>query len=307
MESSKKDINGLGEEQPESEEQPQSVGLSSAMHDIRTLAQTYASQEEAAGQSLHLGEVTMQPELLLLPAAASRSDRWAIPALVVLMILGLSTSVLALVLYAKPESLPKPVYFQTQEIVAERIPELPTQAPAEVPLYDSADSVEPAEAQARRPAASWRRTGVATRKTAVIPKSALRAKKRHVREEVAAESTCDEVGCLIDSSDACCSQYPSVRKQQESLLSEYRPHRPERSKVMAAMKSIEPAVLRCFDEFGETGIASVDFVIGESGAVRGVELGQGSLGFRACVREQLVSLHFEPLSRAFKMSFPFRR
>jgi len=112
---------------------------------------------------------------------------------------------------------------------------------------------------------------------------------------------------LLDaSSDACCQLIPGAA-QEESQFATYLSYRPERSEVMRAMKSIDAGVMRCFETHGESGLASVDFVIAADGHVKQVELSQGALAFRACVREQVKTLSFDPLQRDFKISFPFRK
>jgi hypothetical protein len=292
----------------------QGAGLSSAMHDIRTLAARYESERQTsrAGESLHLaGVTTMQPQHILQPRIKSESsDRWKVPALLLLMFLGLSTSAFALSLYAEPESLLEPTYFHTSNLgKLERpvvAPRIPAQFPTEQPLYESVldetSGVAVAETAMvpERASSRVKRPVVAPRISKTHPERASKATQNE------AESTCDEVACLVDSSDACCSQYASV-SQEDSVLADYKPYRPDRSDAMRTIRGIEKDVLRCFDEHGETGLASVDFVIQTDGSVREVELSQGALPFRACIREHMRTLSFEPLQSPFKMSFPFRK
>ena len=285
----------------------ESAGLSSAMHDIRMLANRYQSESQAeeAGDSLHLAGVTsIQPQQLLQPVVQTSSDRWKGPAFWLLMLLGLSTSALALSLFAEPETLDKPVYFHVEEptlnVSQAVLPAQPSVLPYEEPRYETSQDSSSDDAVAAPPAAG-------TARKSATPKSSARV-QRSVSSPLATEtaSTCDEVACLIDSSDPCCSQYASVA-QRESILEATRPYRPERAAVMKAMKGIEADVLRCFETHGETGILSVDFVIAADGHVTGVELEHGTLGFRACVRDQVSTVSFEPLQAPFKMSFPFRK
>tara|TARA_R110002073_G_scaffold332410_1_gene518253 strand:+ start:45453 stop:46370 length:918 start_codon:yes stop_codon:yes gene_type:complete len=286
----------------------QCAGLSSAMHDIRMLAARYEAERQTpdAGDSLHLAGVTMQPQHILQPKLPSESsERWKVPAFLLVMVLGLSTSAFALSLYAEPESLVEPTYFHTDSI---RLPAvespLPTQLPSEQPLHESlSDDAVPVAVVSSPVSAGG--SPSSTGRASVTPKIAkARPTQKSTRSEVA--PTCDEVACLVDSSDACCSQYEGVA-QEDSVLADYKPYRPDRSDAMRTIRGVEADVLQCFDEHGETGLASVDFVIQTDGSVREVELSQGALGFRACVREQMRTLSFEPLQSPFKMSFPFRK
>ncbi len=287
------------------------AGLSSAMHDIRTLAARYESEHQTAraGDSLHLaGVTTMQPQHILQPKVERESsERWKVPALLLLMALGLSTSAFALRLYAEPKSLVEPVYFQTGELgridkpIVE--PRVPTQLPKEEPRYVVEEA---AEVAVGTPKPAERGALRHVQRVVTTPRGTKPRSERMPKSSRNGEDACDEVACLIDSSDPCCSRYTSV-SQEESVAEEYKPYRPDRSNVMSAMRSIEQDVLRCFDTHGETGLASVDFVIQTDGSVREVELSQGPLAFRACIREHMRTLSFEPLQSPFKMSFPFRK
>lgn len=249
----------------------------------------------------------MQPQHILQPKLPSESsERWKVPAFLLVMVLGLSTSAFALSLYAEPESLVEPTYFHTDSL---RLPAveapLPTQLPSEQPLYEPVLEAVPvavveAPIATERSASSIGRASV----TPKIAKARPTQTPTSTRSEVA--PTCDEVACLVDSSDACCSEYEGAL-QEDSVLADYKPYRPDRSDAMRTIRGVEADVLRCFDEHGETGLASVDFVIQTDGSVREVELSQGTLGFRACVREEMRTLSFEPLQSPFKMSFPFRK
>ncbi len=288
-----------------------SAGLSSAMHDIRMLSTRYQAESEqtTAGDSLHLaGVTTMQPSHILMPRESSAADRWKAPALMLLMLLGLSTSALALSLYAGPDTLVEPVFFETKKLGhvdrSALTPSPKVELPKEEPRFETTLELPKVETPVASPSAS---NPQSTKRAAVVPKTARRSRDETVESTMAPQSsTCDEVACLIDSSDPCCSQYASVA-QQASLLEDAKPYRPSRTVVMTAMRGIEEDVLQCFDEYGETGLASVDFVIQPDGSVREVELTQGSLRFRACVRKHVRTLDFGPLKAPFKMSFPFRK
>lgn len=296
----------------------QGVGLSSAMHDIRTLAARYESERQTsrAGESLHLAGVTkMQPQHILQPKVKSESsERWKVPAFLLVMVLGLGTSAFALSLYAEPETLLEPVYFHTDNVgrIDKPVysPRLPSQLPSEEPRYESVLPDAPE-------VATTARTGSATTadpqtssrivRAVVTPRVTKRRSEQTPKNSVDEDfGTCDEVACLIDSSDPCCSQYESVA-QEDSVLAAHKPYRPERSDVMRTMRGIESEVLQCFDTHGESGLTSVDFVIQPDGSVREVELSQGALPFRACIRGHMRTLSFEPLRAPFKMSFPFRK
>ncbi len=273
------------------EKRDEDVGLSSAMHDIRMLSSEYASKNSTsdAGDSLHLDAVTMQPPQLLLPAEPRHRLDWKVPALLVLMLFGLSTSALALSLYSESESPPQPVFFQTLDRPQVEVP-APSLVPNEAPLLESEAPIEiPID------------TAPIVRNT-VAPKQLRHTPSRHAERGAI---SCDEVACLLDASDPCCAAFTNASQQNSQARETYLPYRPKRSAVMRAMKSIEPAVLRCFDTHGESGIASVNFVIAEEGRVNEVQINRGTLGFRSCVREQVKSLSFDPLQRPFKMSFPF--
>lgn len=285
------------------------AGLSSAMHDIRMLASRYESERQgpSAGDSLRLaGVTTMQPQHILQPRENKSADKWKGPALVMLMLLGLSTSVLALSIYAEPDTLVEPVFFETESLGHVERPALvspPTiQLPNEEPRLEASREDATGETALRSPAAPESR-----QRRVVTPKITRRASAEESASEESEEwPTCDEVACLIDSQDPCCSQYASVTRQV-SEVEDHSPHRPTRADVMKAMRGIEGEVLQCFDTHGESGLASVDFVIETDGTVREVELSQGALAFRACVREHVRTLEFERLKAPFKMSFPFRK
>lgn len=282
------------------------AGLSSAMHDIRMLAARYESesQEMQAGDSLRLAGVSsLQPNHILQPEPAKTSDRWKGPALMLLMLLGLSTSALALSLYAEPDSLVEPVFFENERFGHGSPALMPTiELPNEEPRYEVTTENTSPETAMRTPA-KVRTSRI--KRAAVAP---LVTKRIHTEAPSRVEEsfTCDEVACLIDSSDPCCSQYPSVR-QQESQIEDHSPYRPTRSSVMKAMRGIEDDVMGCFETYGESGLASVDFVIQTDGTVREIELSQGALTFRACIRKHVRSLKFEELRAPFRMSFPFRK
>ena len=257
----------------------------------------------------------MQPQHILQPKVKSESsERWKVPAFLLVMVLGLGTSAFALSLYAEPETLLEPVYFHTDTIgridKPVHAPRLPSQLPSEEPRYESVLPDAPE-------VATTARTGSATpaeRQTssrivrAVVTPSVTKRRTEQTSKGSSDEGagTCDEVACLIDSSDPCCSQYESVA-QEDSVLAAHKPYRPERSDVMRTMRAIESDVLQCFDTHGESGLASVDFVIQPDGSVREVELSQGALAFRACIRGHMRTLSFEPLRAPFTMSFPFRK
>ncbi len=288
MESAHKDEREVANRNMKRDEE---VGLSSAMHDIRMLSSEYASKSSASdpGDSLHLDAVMMQPPPLLLSADPRHRLDWKVPALLVLMLFGLSTSALALSLYTSSEAPPKPVFFQTLDS-SQVVAPMPGRVSYEAPLFESAIPMEAAPIDA----APIVRT--------VAPKQVRRMRARRVERKA---SSCDEVSCLLDASDPCCAAFANTSTQNSEVREAYLPYRPKRSAVMRAMKSIEPAVLRCFDTHGESGIASVSFVIAAEGHVNEVQLGKGTLGFRACVRNQVKTLSFDPLQRPFKMSFPY--
>lgn len=284
------------------------VGLSSAMHDIRMLAASYEEQRGRVDErepELAFGGATMDPRLLLVPKLAPRTDYWRVAALGLMVLLGLSASALALTLYRNvepPASSPTTLYVPPASGLPESdvsssmaTPEIVR--PREPALYrmpsTPGDTASPQTHQAQSPTVTLR--------TSAEP----RARRRSTRV-VEPVSSCDEVACILDSSDPCCEQFESVREHEiRESPSTSRPYRPTRAQAIEPLRGIQNRVRGCFDKHDYRGVATVTLRIAPKGRVQGFELADGSPAFQRCVQDHVQAVRFGELRQPFTLSYPF--
>ncbi len=274
-------------------------GLSSAMHDIRKLARSYQMERERSAPELplELGGVSMTPNFILQPQATSRQDSWKAIALTMMVLLGLSTSALAMKLFsdeeAKSPTLPLQLQLDSSHLEAPVEAPSATVFPAEPTLYQTSSApgsvLAPPELH------------VTTTPSLRVREAAARVSRKAV-EEV---DSCDEVACLIDSSDACCQAFASVRASEQPAADVYRPYRPTRSELMSPLKSIHGRVESCFDKYQFSGVATVHLVLSAKGAITSFALSEGSPEFQSCIEGYVRELKFPELSQSFRFSYPF--
>lgn len=291
----------------------QDAGLSSAMHDMRSLAKSYLEHREQGEPVAFIASqsTAVDPRVLLLPTIEPRSDRLKIAMLSVMVLLGLSTSAIAvgLIMRTAPEA-------KTQSY---RAPDLAPEAlPASEPAIDAspATSIPEAESTVYEVVASPE-TARATpeRHESVLPpvarpkrsKPALRARSgRETSKSSETSQTCDEVACFLGESGACCGTEASEQAHQSDADERAdRPYRLGRQQVIEPMKSISGRVRSCADQHGFKGIATATLVIAPDGSIDEVSLDEGSGSFQACVESKVRTLSFPKLQQSFTTKYPF--
>jgi hypothetical protein len=292
----------------------QDAGLSSAMHDMRSLAKSYMDHREqgsGAATPIALLSTAVDPRVLLLPTVEPRSDRLKIAMLSMMVLLGLSTSAIAV------------------GLIMQRAPETKTQSYQDDPPMASTASINEIEIDAS-PATSSPLTDRTVYEVATSPETARATPERHElvvppvtqpkrtkpvlrsrsgRENSAVEDateTCDEVACFLGDSDACCGTEPG---DQERVLDEEerseRPYRLGRQQVMGPMKSISGRVRSCADQNGFEGVATATLIIAPDGSVKEVSLDEGSESFQSCVESKVQALTFPKLQQPFTTKYPY--
>lgn len=280
-------------------------GLASAMHDIQTLAKSYQQAKVAppATEALELGGVSMTPNFWLAPTVAPRRESWKGIALGLMVMLGLSTSALALSLYNNASA--------SETSSAPRMFELDTATLRVAPDTTLSEQARPYEPAIYRVATAPGVTASpeAQRESLAPPAISTRTTNRKASanaSRITQSESCDEVACLIDGSGECCQQFESVRaKQVEIEEAPARPYRLTRSEIMKPMQSISGRVARCAETFGAQDVAMVKLNISEQGTITTLHVDHGSPGFQSCVEEQVRTLRFRELSQPFQFSYPF--
>ena len=268
------------------------VGLSSAMHDMRTLAASYrehAAEEEAPHLAL---PSTIDNRVLLLPKTSGVPEHWKLTALMLMVLLGLSTSALAALTFGSEPAEQRRIY--VPELAAEEKPEslsLPAFTPSsEPPLYEV--SVSPPSSMATPE----------TREPVVPEVKTSKVRSRKPRK-IRSASACDEVACLLGDGQCCGeSEEAAIKADAQERV---RPDRLTRKQVMTPMQSIAGRVRSCSDRHDYKGVALVTLKIAENGQVQGFDLDDGSAAFQGCVEKQVTSLQFAELAQPFTVSYPF--
>jgi hypothetical protein len=264
------------------------VGLSSAMHDIRTLKSHYLEHDAALESPLSIP--AQSPLVLIEPTSAAKDPTK--PLAITAIVLGLCVSALAMMQMrmtadrglSQERSLVLPATQTTLQSA--------TILPSEPPLYIS-------ETEVTAPISELRQ-----RHTAAPPVKAMRkAKPSQVSEAKVEAPQCDEILCLVEPDAACC--LPSPAAESEESFAEARPVRQSRREVMQRMRSLNGRVQSCFDEAGIRGVVTVEFVILADGSTSDVRVPGQPSEMQACIAPLMESLHFEPAQTRLSMAYPY--
>jgi len=283
------------------EDAPQAIGLSSAMHDMQMLATRYREHQDELTPIPPPPESTAaDPRLLLIPTPPVRSDHWKQAAFALMVLLGLTTSALAVTLAFRPSAKTQPAVgpviatpeSKPQLDAATARVEVRAEEPAEQPM------VEPV---AEEPVAE-RVKPIKTLEQSVKVAPLRRTPRNKPLKTV---SGCDEAACLLGDAEACCdSVAPSDTSDSVDAIAA-RPYRPSREQVMTSMRSIRGRVSRCFADHGYQGVALVKVIIAPDGSVSKFDMDDGGVGFQACVAPLVSGLEFPQLRQPFTLSYPF--
>ena len=267
------------------------VGLSSAMHDMRTLAASYrehAAEEEAPHLAL---PSTIDNRVLLLPKTSGVPEHWKLTALMLMVLLGLSTSALAALSFRSEPIEQRRIYVPEAAAAKPESLSLPAFTPnSEPPLYEV--SVSPPSSMA-----------TPETREPVVPEVKTSKVRSRNPQKTRSISACDEVACLLGDGQCCGESAEAATKVDTE--ERVRPYRLTRKQVMAPMQSIAGRVHSCFDRHDYEGVALVTLKIAESGQVQGFDLDDGSAAFQSCVEKQVTSLQFAELAQPFTVSYPF--
>jgi hypothetical protein len=298
------------------------AGLSSAMHEIRLLAEHYRDEREAASDQRPDVQVlggAIDPRVLLMPATRPRTDSYRIAMLAMMILVGLSTSAIAvrMAFHAAPSQ-------GVSAPATQPATQLATQ-PASKGLPEAARPLEGNEpegtAKGEAQAYELKRTPARNQKPRdsrdqVVP-PAPKAKRGRIKSQTQSSGaprvkadtgpSCDEVACLVGDADACCGQ--EFEQQADSIRSaeslEGRPYRLSRGQVMEPMQSVAGRVRSCADKSEYQGIAMVKIVIAANGRVSSFQLDDGGADFQACVEGHVSGLRFPLLRQPFTVSYPY--
>lgn len=284
------------------------AGLSSAMHDMRMLAKSYSthSRESTATTRVQHEGTAVDPRVLLIPRQEPSSDHWKLATLMMMVLLGLSTSALAVSLAfggsdADAPRMLLPVTSQPEEKIAP----LPA---IDLPVDASVSKKLPSYRIHRSPE-SLRVNPEKRKVVAPVVESTGDRRARILaagQPRVSKETGCDEVACLLGDGGACCgSEEDSPEMQEMSEEVAARPHRLSREQVFTPMQSIRGRVRSCFDRYEFSGVAKVTIVIAPEGNVQSFDLDAGSEPFQACVEKLVTRLKFPQLQQPFTVSYPF--
>lgn len=282
------------------------VGLSSAMHDIRELANLYAkasartsfiADAEFESAISREAELPCPPDMRLLPPVPKRgAGHWKSAALATMVLCGLGTSAYALTTIDSNDAASEPM-LRAFEVESDELPRGPVRViPNEEPLSviaSSDDSVSLSEAAPAR-VESHR---------AVAPMLSEKKAKPAARQASKEVNSCDEVTCLVDPSAACC--FPDEVEDSEPVVEVSRAYRPERSEINSLMASIDGRIHACFDRYDVSGVATANIKLAESGSVSAVRVSAGSADFQACVADTVQGLVFQPLRQPFQFAYAF--
>ena len=125
---------------------------------------------------------------------------------------------------------------------------------------------------------------------------------------------CDEVGCALDPSQACCAKMKAKKgggshgkPLQEPKGGGALPEQPARGDLKAAMDRVLSKVRRCFDTAGASGTVRVKLTVtpdGKVGAVDVTEAPSEALG--ACVANEARRATFPKSQRGVTFVYPFK-
>lgn len=299
-----------------SENATHEAGMSSAMHDIRMLTKSYTAHRDQQRElpAQFAPQTAVDPRVLLIPTAEVRTDRFKIAMLSLMVIMGLSTSAIAVRLAMQSTPVEKSQNYKGIESGQES-PVLLPPAPALVDAIKDEGRIEsetPGYQVPESPESS--RVNPEEHKLVVppLPKTtkrktpARRIRSSRASVETKAAETCDEVACFLGEGGACCGQESSDRAEPDAEEERAaRPYRLSRKQVMQPMKSVEGRVRSCADDFGFEGVATVALIISPEGSVQEFALDAGTSSFQSCVEAKVSSLHFPKLSQSFSTKYPY--
>ena len=285
------------------------------MHDIRLLAKTYQEHnqvDESDSRIVHPA-AAVDPRVLLMPTAEARTDRWKILMLSAMVLVGLSTSAIAVRLVMEPSPEPSSPSSKVMEVT----PQSPLSTPGvELPNVEAPSPVDATSTSyvlTRSPESSA--ANPQTHEAVLPPTAKKRKASAKIRTPASTKSesvtktadTCDEVACLIGVDGTCCGTLPDNRNDAQDAEDELaeRPYRLSRSQVMKPLQSVKGRVNTCADKYDYQGVALVKIVITAEGTVGSAELDDGSTEFQSCVEKQVRALRFPKLSQPFTVSYPY--
>ncbi len=296
------------------------AGLSSAMHDIRSLATSYDEHRQesaAANDQRSMVNSTFDRRVLLIPQPKDPADRFKILMLSMMVLVGLSTSAIALRMALAPMNASGT---QTQsEFMPNEVEPANVMPPSRL-VVEPSDEIRPElvlspdagsytvptspESSQVNPERRDRVTPVVRKKRSSQISSQARAKKSEERK-VAAPDSYDEVACLLGDRDACSGAETEDDEDLAEDELEGRPYRLSRSEVMQPMQSVRGRVRTCADDHDYEGVALVKIVIAPNGRVEDFDLDDGVQGFQSCVEKHVSSLRFPLLKQSFTVSYPY--
>lgn len=305
---------------PTDEVSEQELGLSSAMHDLQSLKESYQEQatQDRELPPMFFGDIQTGPGITLTPKtpskSASRSDKWRGFSLLLLMLLGLSTSAAAYMYHDAVTQLPTIQRMDTSIVPTQPVDYLGPDN--ESPLHDFVLHTSEKTIEEARPYQSPESAPVSQRP---VHQSSVPDAPKHIRtpkatpadkpDTTASSNSCDEVACLIDPSALCCSsgdEEVSDELAREEELSQ-RPYTVSRDQAKQAFDGIQRSVNRCFESSDSSGISILTLRIGMEGNVKSSELSEGNAELRSCIGNVAKGLSFAKLKQPFTLRYPIKR
>ncbi len=284
---------------PNTKAKTEDAGLSSAMHDMRSLAKSYLDHRQQSSNpatSIARQSTAVDPRLLLLPTIEPRSDRWKIAMLSMMILLGLSTSAIAVGLIMHKTSETRTQTFTAADNGTTTLPASTQEKDASpgtsIVQPDNKDYLFPVSPESSRTRPD---------RDKLVPPPVTQPKRSRPGLRARSRRPVSTNSEATKSWKEATDQEGLSEKEERAA----RPYRLSRQQVMKPMKSITGRVRSCADQNGFQGVATATLVIAPNGSVQEAAVDQGSESFRSCVATKVRTLRFPKLQHSFTTKYPY--
>ncbi len=329
----------LEEEEPQGEEIYNSGEL-----DLRSMADAYFRQQEAAAADPVADEMPMvAPAELLIPTVESSSSRGLPIALVaflgLFLIAGTVFATLMIMDRGDSKAGEQPVADTNQPEAAPEVAPAPAvAAPAPVVIADpaasdsemvfdpepavekratrrskrenkiaddDADEDDDAEEKSRDDVLAELRANKAADKAAA-PVPAVVAEPEANPEPAPEKPKCDEVACLVNPSDPCCDKLSGKHKRKVEKAAESElPEKLTSKDVNAGINRMRGRIGACGTKHGFQGVAKLKLTVAGDGTLTRAKVDKGSAEFKSCVLDKLETAKFNKTRNGLTVAYPF--